>query len=55
MKGYKTILVGIVSFAIYALGWEPLVELVDPQYIALIGSTLMILLRLLTSTPIFKK
>lgn len=54
MKGWKTIAVAVLSFAIYTLAWPGLVELVDPQLIAQIAAVLMLVMRFLTATPIGK-
>jgi hypothetical protein len=54
VKGYKTILVAVISFLVYALGWDQLVNYVDPKTIALLGSVLMLALRFITSSPAFK-
>jgi len=54
MKGWKTIVVAVLSFAIYTLAWPGLVELVDPQLIAQIAAVLMLVMRFLTATPIGK-
>jgi hypothetical protein len=55
MKGWKTVVIAIISFLIYALGWEQLVQYLDAQMIALISSILMFIMRLLTKTPVFRK
>lgn len=55
MKGYKTIGIAVVSFLVYALGWEQLTAYIDAQIIAVISSVLMFVMRFLTSSSIFKK
>jgi hypothetical protein len=54
MKGWKTILIAVIQFAVYALGWEQLTQYLEPQTIAIIASVLMFVLRFLTSSPVFK-
>ena len=55
MSGFKTILVAVLSFLTFALGWEGLKELIDPQYIAIAMSILMAILRFITKSSVFKK
>lgn len=55
MKGWKTVLLAALSFAIYGLGWEQLTQYVDPQLIAMIGAILMLLMRLVSDTAPFKR
>lgn len=55
MSGWKTIALAVVSFLLYAVGWEQLVDYVDAQTIALITAALMFVMRFLTKTPVFRK
>ena len=55
VQGYKTIFIAILSFVVYALGWDQLVSYVDPQVIAIAGAVAMAILRFLTTSPVFKK
>jgi hypothetical protein len=52
MKGWKTVLVVVLQAAVYLFGWEQLTEYLDPQYIALISAILMLVLRMVTTTPV---
>ncbi|MFQ5799310.1 MAG: hypothetical protein ACE5H0_11575 [Bacteroidota bacterium] len=55
MAGFKTIIVAVLSFLVFALGWEPLKQFIDPQTIAIVMAVLMAILRFLTKGPVFKK
>ena len=55
MKGWKTVIVSVLSFLVFALGWDGLKELLDPQYIAIAMSIVMAILRFLTKSSVFKK
>ena len=54
MKGFKSIVVAVLSFLVFALGWEGLSALVDPQIIAMAMAVLVAILRFVTTTSIFK-
>jgi len=53
MKGYKTIIFNAVSFAAVVLGWAPLSQYVDPQWITAGIAIVNGILRVITTTPIF--
>ena len=55
MKGWKTILVAVLGFLTYALAWPELTQYLDGQVIALITAVVMLVMRLITSSPVFKK
>lgn len=55
LTGWKTIAVVVIQLLIYIFAWEPLLDLLDPQIIAVIAAVLMGILRFLTGTPVFKK
>ena len=52
MKGWKTIIFNVGSFLIFALGYEPLANLVSPQILGLIITGLNVGLRMITSSPV---
>lgn len=54
MKGWKTIAFNVVTGLIFLLGWQPLTQWVDPQYIALAMGGLNLILRFVTTTPVGK-
>jgi len=54
MKGWKTVAFNVVSGLIFLLGWGPLTQWIDPQYIALGVIVGNFVLRFFTDTPVFK-
>jgi len=53
MKGWKTILFNAIGGLVFLLGWGPLAQWLDPQYIALAITAGNLVLRFLTDTPVF--
>ena len=53
MKGWKTILFKAIGGLVFLLGWGPLAQWLDPQYIALAITAGNLVLRFLTDTPVF--
>ena len=52
MKGYRTIIVNILTFSSAVLAWDQLSVFIDPQYIVLGQSIINIGMRFLTTTPV---
>ena len=55
LKGFKSIAIAVLSFLTFALGWEGLTELIDPQIVAMAMAVLMALLRFVTNSSVFRK
>ena len=55
MKGFRTIAIFGLSGLAYLLGWEQLITVVDPKWIAIATSVVGFVLRFVTDTPVFKK
>lgn len=53
MKGWKTVIVAVLSFLAYALAWPELTQYLDGQTIAMITAAVMLIMRFLTTTSIF--
>jgi glycerol uptake facilitator-like aquaporin len=54
MKGWKTIIVSVLAFVAYTLAWPELTQYVNAQVIAAATALVMLVLRLLTDTAVFK-
>jgi hypothetical protein len=55
LKGYKTIILAVLSAGAYLLAWPQLTQYIDPQVIAVASAVLMGVMRWLTNSPLFKK
>lgn len=52
LKGYKTILVNVLSFSAVVLGWDGLTQWLTPQQIAEALAFVNMWLRMVTTTPV---
>lgn len=52
LKGYRTVLILVLQFLIYALAWPLLVNYVNPQIIVLASTLIALFLRFITDTPV---
>lgn len=52
MKGYRTIIVNVLTFSSAVLAWDQLSVFIDPQYIVLGQAVINIGMRVLTTTPV---
>jgi len=55
MKGWRTIAAFAASAIVYLLGWEQLKEILDPKWIAIGGTVMGVVMRLVTTGPVGKK
>lgn len=53
IAGYKTIIVFGLSFIAYLLGWDQLTQYVSAKHIAEATAVIGVVLRFITTTPIF--